>query len=294
MPPPTRRTRPSHESFYPVQVRNRTPTMIPDRSSWLDGERKRGPTQQDFDTLQSTTVSPVVGNLDLSVEEAYSLADQALKDHLRRDIVCIPIVQNPLSVQSKRKLPFQVFNELDGEFFRSVLKGNVSLGWAPLPPGILSRTSRANRSGNPRIRIELSPYLINHPYAHRADIFAALIHQMVHAYYLQCCGYRDHGYSGTGHGLEHEQPFQALLKLVSDHCVPLREALATPLWTIGGRHNRGRGGFHPTAGVSCCYAHEDRYNNNDIKDWCNTAIATVESLHDTKRPKKGCTSKDNK
>ncbi|KAL8933594.1 MAG: hypothetical protein Q9216_006290 [Gyalolechia sp. 2 TL-2023] len=278
--PPPRRTRVRNDRpARPVRDGNGIPAISPDRYSWLDGRAKPGPSQRDFDALQSRSITPVRRNLGLSVEEAYNLAETALKGHVRAKIECFN--QKPpgtATLRFKQKLPFQVFNELDREFFRSVLKGNVSLGWSNLAPGNYSRTICANRRGNSRIRIELSTSLMH--YGRRREILAALVHQMAHAYYLQCCGYRDQGYSGTGHGLEHEQPFLALLKLIGEHCEPLRGHLAQPLWAPE-RGNRGHDGFHPTAGASACYGHIDHYNDVDIQEWRDTAKATAESLQET-------------
>ncbi|KAI4169547.1 MAG: hypothetical protein LQ343_005627 [Gyalolechia ehrenbergii] len=265
--------------------------MVPGKFSWLDGKGKLGPTDGDFTALQSTSILPTSPSLGLSAEEAYSLAEKALKDHFRREITCIknkPV--GTMTARHRRILPFQVFNELDSEYFRSVLKGNVSLDWSELPSGIFSRTSRAGHKRNPRIRIELSPSL---RYGGRLEIFAALIHQMVHAYYLQCCGKRDQGFTGAGHGLEHEQPFLALLKIIGEHCEPLQKTLAEPLWAPRGG-NRGYSGSGPTAGVSFCYVRNDHYKPVDIQEWRDTAVATAESLQEPQTSKSTRQSKDDR
>lgn len=187
-----------------------------------------------------------------------------------------------MTSMQKKKLPFQVFNELDEEFFRSVLKGNVSLGWLDLPSGIFSRTIRAGQKHNPRIRIELSPFLGQN--GTRWDVLAALIHQMVHAYYLQCCGYRDRGFSGKGHDLEHEQPFHALLKCVSECCEPLRQHLSADLWASR-RYSRGQYPCDPASGISACYDRVTRFNSIDIQDWRNIAVAETESQQEAQKSK---------
>ncbi|KAL8770835.1 MAG: hypothetical protein Q9209_003486 [Squamulea sp. 1 TL-2023] len=185
---------------------------------------------------------------------------------------------------NKRLLPWQVFNELDREFFRSMLKGNVSLGWSKLAPGVLSHTRRAGLDGNPRTRIELSPVLFEEGY--RRDVFAALMHQMTHAYYLQCCGYRDPNRGAAGYDLEHGRAFLALLKCIGKHCEPLRKALSTELWNPYLGHRRTHHGplQNSIAGVSSCYAQASRYNDVDIQEWRDTAVATTASLHDAQKP----------
>ncbi|KAL8946182.1 MAG: hypothetical protein Q9222_007389 [Ikaeria aurantiellina] len=240
----------------------------------------------------SKNISPANQSLDLTPEQAFAKAGEALKGHVRRHFACLNVTT--MTSRNKNGLPYQVFNELDQEFFCSTLNGNVSLGWSELPAGTLSQTSRAGHKGNPRIRIELSP-LLKHPDCSRRDLFAALIHQMVHAYYLQCCGHRDSGYSGTGHDLAHEQPFQALLKVIEEHCHPLHEVLSVELWTPKKRcRSCERTTRDPTLGVSSCYGRTNRFDRVDIQDWRDLAIATASSLHDCSKTKGTIYWKDGK
>ncbi|KAL8760674.1 MAG: hypothetical protein Q9184_003159 [Pyrenodesmia sp. 2 TL-2023] len=256
--------------------------MKPSPTSWVD-EQKVGPTVEEFQVLQSKTASPASRNLGLSVEEAFTLAEKALKGHVRTKIRCIPYRGNRIRFQMRQKLPFQVFNKLDAEFFRSVLQRNVSLGWSVLPVGIMSRTCRAGHRDNPRIRIELSPHLLHE--GHQEDILAALVHQMVHAYYLQCCGYRDRGSTGAGHDLEHEQPFQALLECVGEHCEPLRKLSPLNLWTPPGPVSRHTTSQDSHCGASCCYGRNRRFNHVDLRDWRDVAKAKAKSLEEAQKSK---------
>lgn len=271
-------------------INDKLPKLVPARSSWLDGKSKPGPTKRDFDILQSTTASPASRSPGIKPEEAFALAEKALKGHYRTRIACLTRKSSHLAPVA-RTLPFQVFNELDQEFFRSMLKGNVSLGWSNLPLGVFSHTIRAGGDGNPRIRIELSPEL--HSFGGRQAILATLVHQMVHAYFLQCCGHRDRGSGGNGYDLGHEQPFRALLKCVGEHLHPLREYLTTDLWVHSQKtHDRlapdcpCHGSCEdPTPGSSSCYGRKSQYDDVENQDWRNHAIATTESLQDTRKPK---------
>ncbi|KAL8726994.1 MAG: hypothetical protein Q9166_006357 [cf. Caloplaca sp. 2 TL-2023] len=286
-PPETRRNRNWDDNFtrgYPYQM----PRSHPAKMSWLDGKVKAAPTDKDFEILHSTTIQPVSRSLELSPEEAFTLAEQALSGHMRKQIDCMRNAHIRMASAEKRLLPFQVFNELDREYFRSMLKGNVSLGWSNLTPGILSQIRRAGHTGNPRTRIELSPLL--HQHGRRHDIFAALIHQMIHAYYLQCCGHRDRGHSGNGHDLGHDQPFRALLRCVGEHCEPLRYILSVDLWApYKGHHLRpvdqyrfGESSCDPSTGTSLCYAGGYHYNEVDIQDWRDVALAKTKSLQEAR------------
>ncbi|KAL8899508.1 MAG: hypothetical protein Q9207_006160 [Kuettlingeria erythrocarpa] len=256
--------------------------MKPAPTSWINGRKKGAPNERDFKVLCSTTDSPASRSLELSVEEAFALAEKALKGHVRTELRCIANGVKRMSPQNRTKLPFQIFNELDAEFFRSALQGNVSLGWSDLPDEMLSRTHRAGRRDNPRMRIELSYTLLDE--AHHADIVAALVHQMIHAYYLQCCGYRDRGHTGTGHDLKHEQPFQALLQCVGEHCEPLRGISSLELWTPRW-FDRKPTSRNPNPGASCCYGGRVRFNDLDIKEWRAVARAKTTSLEEAKKAK---------
>ncbi|KAL8654820.1 MAG: hypothetical protein Q9210_001278 [Variospora velana] len=256
--------------------------MTPAPFSWLDGKSKPGPSKEDFAVLQSIKALPAQSCLQLSMEEAYTLAEKALKDHSRGRIVCIDD-NKPMTIAQKRKLPFQVFNELDAEFFRSALKGNVSVGWKELPRGVLSLTARASRKSNPRIRILLSPQLLRS--GSRLDVFGALIHQMIHAYYLQCCGFRNRGNTGEGHDLEHEQAFQALLECIREHCRVLEGPLHLSDLSIPLGKSRNTSSQEPMPGASCCYGQKKRLNDIDIQNWREAAAVKTESLKEAQKSK---------
>ncbi|KAL8717013.1 MAG: hypothetical protein Q9225_005712 [Loekoesia sp. 1 TL-2023] len=289
-PPSSRRNR-HYDNHLARRSGLKASAFVPSGFSWLDGRGRPGPTSRDYAVLQSITASPKDRTSGLSVEEAFTLAEKALEGRVRKWIKCVFKNSAPMTSAQKRKLPFQIFDELDKEFFRSVLKGNVSLGWLELPSGILSRTIRAGQKRNPRIRIELSPLLGLD--GTRCDVLAALIHQMVHAYYLQCCGYRDRGFGGKGHDLEHEQPFHALLKCVSEHCEPLRQHLSADLWASR-RYNRGQRPCDPASGISSCYNRDTRFNSIDIEDWRNVAIAETESQQEAQKSKSTGTLDENR
>ncbi|KAI4225028.1 MAG: hypothetical protein L6R40_008396 [Gallowayella cf. fulva] len=267
--------------------------------SWLDGRSKSGPTDKDIEILRSIKAKPTSRALECSPEEAFTLAQEAL-ENVRKRIHCINSSRADVKSQSKYLLPFRVFNELDKEFFRSMLKGNVSLGWTPLAWGVLSLTKCAGQNDNPRTRIELSPLL--HLHGTRLDIFAALIHQMVHAYYLQCCGHRESAHSGDGHDLGHEQQFHALLRCIAKHCDPLRDILMASLWvprlrrdSVSVQRYCSRGSSNGAAPGTCsCYSHGARFNEVDIRDWRNIALAKAKSLQEARESSETGVGKDDK
>ena len=111
----------------------------------------------------------------------------------------------------KRTLPFLVFDELDRKLFCSKLRGNVCLRWENVPWGIPGRAYQAGRK-YPRITIELSEKMLLN--ASKTGILTALLHQMIHAYFLQCCGYRTKDSGSTGYDLGHGLEFQALKNVI--------------------------------------------------------------------------------
>ena len=255
------------------------------RSSLLDGELKQGPTTQDISVVRSTTIAPATQSLTLSPEEAYTLVHQALQGHVRARISCLDS-RRLMTTREKEELPFKVFNEIDREYFRATLKGNVSICWSRLRKGVYAQTKCADVEGNPRIQIDLSPMLGE--YGHRSDILAALVHQMVHAYYLQCCGHTDKENSVTGHVLGHGLAFLALRKCIIEHCWPLQEILLRPLLApyLAGRRRLGHSSVADgkrIPGVSYCTHFKDRYNSVDVQDWHNTAVAKTVSLQDLRK-----------
>ncbi|KAL8688228.1 MAG: hypothetical protein Q9218_005808 [Villophora microphyllina] len=278
--------------------------LMPAKYSWLDGKPGSGPSRQDFEDLQSIRLSAASRVLDLKPEEAFTLVEQALNGHRRTKVACLGMLKRTTvdGTMLKRLIPFQVLNELDKEFFRSTLKGNISLGWSDLPAGVFSRTVHAGQYGNPRIRIELSPELYWHRGPHH--IVAALIHQMVHAYYLQCCGYRDRSSSGSGHDLSHEEPFWALLNCIGEHLDPLREILGKDLEVFPqGDHDRLRKDYdcrcrmssaEPKVGGSACYREKNRLDSLDIQNWRNHAVATTRSLRDARNSQSAETQKNDR
>lgn len=269
-------------------------------SSWLDGDDKSGPSEKELTDLQSTTASLKTRSLGLKPEEAFTLVNQALEGHRRTVMVCLqdwkPNNQKYRTVSMT--IPFKVFHELDKEFFRSMLSGNVSLGWSDLPKGVFSRTIRVGPNKKSRIRIELSSQL----YWHRSPqhILAALIHQMVHAYYLQCCGYRDPNSDGDGHDLCHERPFWALLQCIGEHLEPLRDILKEDLEVVSDKdHAKSQScpcrssSKEPRPGSSRCYEVKKHCSDEDIQDWRDLATATAKSLQEARDGKSTDSGKQN-
>ncbi|TKA70523.1 hypothetical protein B0A49_07502 [Cryomyces minteri] len=110
----------------------------------------------------------VYNRLEESITDAYQALVQTRNLHCRRD-----------------DMVFRIFDKLDGCLFAEKLKHNVYLEWASLDSGVSGRTSIAGVVA-PRVSVQLNEDV--HLNASREDIIASLIHHMIHAYFLVCCG----------------------------------------------------------------------------------------------------------
>lgn len=114
------------------------------------------------------------------------------------------------SVQAKsiQEFPHAIFNEIDALCFAGVLRGNVHLKWGTkMPPGVFGRTKRPPQNGG-RIEIYLSDSLCDN--GNPEDILGVLLHQMTHAFLLQCCEPKAEKDPGYKHPLSHDPTLSAV------------------------------------------------------------------------------------
>jgi hypothetical protein len=96
-----------------------------------------------------------------------------------------------------KKAPFLIFDSFDRTIFQGKLKGMVYLKWRTLSdnsPGVTS----APDVRDPRICIELNIRPFEERGADIEDLLDVLIHQMIHAYFLVCCGKQTKGTTQDG------------------------------------------------------------------------------------------------
>lgn len=89
--------------------------------------------------------------------------------------------------------PFEIFDHLDNALFGSKLRTMVYLRWKPHASCTTGTTSGPNVAGAPRITIELNSTNFEGFDADIDDLLEALIHQMIHAFFLVCCGVQKPG-----------------------------------------------------------------------------------------------------
>jgi hypothetical protein len=124
-----------------------------------------------------------------------------------------------------KKAPFLIFDSFDRTMFQGKLKGMVYLKWRTLSdnsPGVTSAPDV--RDSRVCIELNIGPY--EERGADLDDLLDALIHQMIHAYFLICCGRQTKGTTQDGRLLDATQ-FGVLMytiKEISGDCLdgPLR------------------------------------------------------------------------
>lgn len=255
--------------------------------SWLDGLPHPEPDLDSVEVLKNQVAQPACSNLQLSTEEAFGRAYQAIEHYQRTQFACLAPGQRDRYPAGK--LPFMVFDQLDRELFRSVLKGNVCLIWVTeLPNGIHATTYKVDRRRYPRITIKLSTGLTEAP---RVDVLCTLMHQMMHAYFLQCCGHQAQDGGSGGHDLCHGPEFRALLLTIGRRCSldghQFTSRLTSPLPLPSKSQPMSSEYESPWPSWSNCYTSAspmrdaDRINNSN---WREMAIATVRSLDEKPKP----------
>ena len=139
-------SRPIHEGPGPIASEP--------KGSWIYGPDESGPSLEEIENFLDKEAQPAEPHQRLEPEEAYGLLAHALEDTKLTYLPCTDPRRE--RSYSRKSLPFMVFNDLDQMLFRSMLKGNVYMIWARLPPGMDGRTSRPGLKGRPRTMIELS------------------------------------------------------------------------------------------------------------------------------------------
>ncbi|WPG99520.1 Hypothetical protein R9X50_00233500 [Acrodontium crateriforme] len=89
----------------------------------------------------------------------------------------------------ERKTPYIIFDYVDKALFNNRLKNMVFLQWKSLSSASPGTTSAPGVvTGIPRLCIELNKTLFEEDGGDIDDLLDALIHQMIHAFFLVCCG----------------------------------------------------------------------------------------------------------
>jgi hypothetical protein len=236
--------------------------------SWIDGPNRPTPSTAALRRLQDKRAAPQSKPSRFHLEEAFGLMHEALESTYITTIPCLGRSSDTGTHFSVRDLPFMVFDDLDKKLFRSTLKGNVYLTWASLPHGVRGRTSRPGLHGRPRITIKLSFRVAKD----RAATIGVLLHQMIHAYYLQSCGHKNKGVVGKGHDLRHNEEFENLCRSIKEHFLPGEK----PVWDAANDLlpvEADVSYYPPEAGCSDCYYRSSRIKKVKVDRWRIAAVA---------------------
>ena len=183
---------------------------------WMKGETTMVPSQDDLIILKDPALKPVRDHHGFTQEQAIKLVRQF--DNQQKDSSKDAAWATKQRATHFAELPFHIFNDIDATLFFGLLKGNVYLAWAKLPRGLSGRTTRPGRQACPRIAIELSHDIIA---TQRTGVLVStLLHQMIHAYLLQCCGHKNGRVAGSGHNLAHNVDFAITAMIIQDRISP--------------------------------------------------------------------------
>ncbi|KAM0722728.1 hypothetical protein Q7P37_002169 [Cladosporium fusiforme] len=235
--------------------------------------------------------------------------------HLNVNRPCIvDTIDTARQAPLNKKAPFLVFDSLDRNLFQGKLKGMVYLKWRSMSdnsPGVTSAPGIRDR----RICIELNTRPFEERDADLEDLLDALIHQMIHAYFLVCCGAPDKEKEGDGRLLDglHFGVLLSTIKDISEECedgslrmvfyahrraVRLRESNTSrhraAILDLGGSQSGRRPyiaidphgdtmGPPPTDGQSHCMHDNRRFRGADIRNWQVSNYACAIELDMEKR-----------
>lgn len=117
--------------------------------------------------------------------------------------------------------PYHVFESLDQTMFDRKLKDMVLLRWTDHPSCGTGTTYAPKVIGIPRIVIQLNVEPYKDGQGDIDDLLDALIHQMIHAYFLTCCGAQKRGEKADGRLMDgiHFGVIQQTIRDVSTRCV---------------------------------------------------------------------------
>lgn len=112
-----------------------------------------------------------------------------------------------------RDIVFKAFNDIDTVYFAGRLHHNVQLSWGDCPRGVAGTTAPAYHRSSPipRVRITLDRALLKAATTRLRDVWAVLMHEMVHAYLMVLCArWRDDDERDPGHGRHFRRCMEAV------------------------------------------------------------------------------------
>lgn len=200
----------------------------------------------------------------------------------------------------EEKTPYMIFDLIDRAMFAGKLKGMVHLRWKPQASSACGRTSAPGvMNGIARICIDLNSVSFEEDDGDLDDLLDALIHQMIHAFFLVCCGAQPKGVKPDGR-LTDGVHFGVILMTIRDisrQCqdgpVPFifyahtRRKLQEPQSTSASRRRKKRSWIAvdpqgsaitapPADGQSHCSHDNRRIHLSDLKNWqvekCSLAL----------------------
>lgn len=207
----------------------------------------------------------------------------------------------------EEKTPYLIFDVLDKALFGGRLKGMIQLQWKAQASSSCGRTSAPGTiNGVARICIDLNSVPFEEEGSDIDDLLDALLHQMIHAFFLVCCGAQPKGAKPDGR-LADGLHFGVLLMTIQEICrnctegpLPLifyantrrklqdpHSAIASkgrckPSWLAVDPHGSGMTA-PPADGQSHCSHDNRRIRLSDIKNWQVEKCALAWELNSAER-----------
>ncbi|QIW94682.1 hypothetical protein AMS68_000200 [Peltaster fructicola] len=210
------------------------------------GERQRGQTIADASIaeLQDRDLS-VAGDLGWSLGYATAFCYRFI---ISNRFAIVSAIDDARRISLDLQTPFVLFSILDKHLFGGKLAGMVLLTWkaqGSSHPG----TTCATRTVAKRICIQLNSTPFEEHTAGMSHLLGMLIHHMIHAYFLVCCGAQKKGEKQDGRmcdGLH----FGVILATINDITLDCQEGSTSIIFHAAGRDTgpnrrlmRGRGSF---------------------------------------------------
>lgn len=179
------------------------------------------PGLSDIQPLKDRHERPRFSNY-ITLPEAVRAAVQSFEnEHLRSDAQRKAIWHLQRAATSKvwnSGIIFEIFHDIDTLFFQGKLKGNVYLFWFEIQvrhnsAGITIPSPGFKRHRTSKVTIALSSSVLSLPRTTARDVIYALTHEMLHAYFLVCCG--DEGSREEGPDPHHGEWFRYVWSRIS-------------------------------------------------------------------------------
>ena len=238
---------------------------------WLRGWTQTELDDDDIEILRAADLQPARKSHGWTSDEAIKFLSDAVGNRNASD----GDYERPRRL-SPHQLPYGIFNDFDEIIFGGVLKGNVHLRFdRNLPNSLAGITTNPPSQSKRRMSVELSKDLVfkGSPPA----IAEVLMHQMIHAFLLQCCGPKT---NSDGHDLRHGLAFSTAALVVVRAC-GLRQFGDHPA-ALGVMAQRGQPRSSDGSSTTSSGEYSSRcYHEGYPQDFCKHKLDSIQASTET-------------